>query len=394
MGRTLNPEERRRSAAMLDDITSLHTDICRLYAHYERTIAEFAASAGSRRSIAAELVLALRMDKPQAEREISHAQTLVDRLPHTLAALETGEIDRRKAFQVVEATNVLDDDQARQADELLANRLEKTPRNLSRAIQRVIRAVDREGYDARCAKKRQDRKVTLTPQDHGMSTLSANIPCEVASAIYGSLTDAARAMRKIDKTRTTDQLRADILAERLLAAANGDGNPRTHVYVYVDLLSLLRLNNDPAYLAGYGDVPLEVIRERLFNPANTWSRLITDPDTGQLLSVGRTKYRPPADLDEFVRVRARTCEEPGCNQPAQYADIDHIHDWATGGETSADNLHGKCRHDHLLKNEPGWKYTTGPNGVTIINTPSGRTYTTAPEPLHEPRQPEDDPPPF
>ena len=121
MGRTLNPEERRRSADILDDITSLHTDICRLYAHYERTIAEFAAIAGSRRSVAAELVLALRMDKPQAEREVAHAQTLVDRLPHTLAALETGEIDRRKAFQIVEATNVLDDDQARQANKLLTN---------------------------------------------------------------------------------------------------------------------------------------------------------------------------------------------------------------------------------------------------------------------------------
>src|SRR5436305_7695953 len=116
MGRTHNPEERRRSAAMLDDITSLHTDICRLYAHYERKLAEFTAIAGSRRSVAGQLVLALRMDKPQAEREVSHAQTLVDRLPHTLAALETGEIDRRKAFQIDEATNVLDDDQARQAN--------------------------------------------------------------------------------------------------------------------------------------------------------------------------------------------------------------------------------------------------------------------------------------
>src|SRR5436305_13592774 len=152
MGRTHNPEERRRSAAMLDDITSLHTDICRLYARYERTIAEFAAIAGSRRSVAAELAHELRMDKPQAEREVAHAQTLVDRLPRTLAALETGEIDRRKAFPTVEATNILDDDQARRADDILANRLKKTPGNLSRAIQRVIRAVDREGYDARCAK--------------------------------------------------------------------------------------------------------------------------------------------------------------------------------------------------------------------------------------------------
>jgi hypothetical protein len=223
-----------------------------------------------------------------------------------------------------------------------------------------------------------------------MSSLAAELPAEVASAVYGSLTEAARALRKVDKSRTTDQLRADILAERLLAG-NG-GSLKAHVYIYVDLLSLLRLNNDLAYLPGYGDIPVEVLRERIFDPSSTWSRLITDPDTGQLMSVGRTKYRPPADLDDFVRIRARTCSHPGCNQPAQFVDVDHIQDWAKGGETSANNLDGRCRYHHLLKGEPGWHFETGPEGVTLITTPAGRTYTSAPEPIHEPRPSEE--PPF
>ena len=390
MGIALSPDE-RRLGVVLDDITDIHKEICRLEAGYLRKVAELSRVGGSRRSVTNELALALRLGKNQAGKEIAHAKALTRLLPRTLAALEDGVIDRYKADKVVDGFAVLDDEQTRRADEILATRLEKTPVNLARAITRVVNNVDPEGYKARCTKRRRDRKVTLTPQDHGMSSLAADLPAEVASAVYGSLTDAARALRKVDKTRTTDQLRADILAERLLAG-NG-GTLKTHVYIYVDLFSLLRLNNELAYLPGYGDIPVDVLREQIFAPNSTWSRLITDPDTGQLMSVGRTKYRPPADLDDYVRIRARTCSHPGCNQPAQFVDVDHIQDWAKGGETSGDNLDGKCRYHHLLKNEPGWDFETGPDGVTIITTPAGRTYTSAPEPIHEPRQPEE-PPPF
>jgi len=390
MGIALSPDE-RRLAVVLDDIIDIQKEICRLEGGYLRKVAELSAVGGSARSVGNELALALRIEKNHAGREIAHAKALTRLLPRTLAALEEGTIDRCKAGKVVDGLAVLDDEQTRRADEILATRLEKTPRNLARAIGRAVHKVDPEGHAARCQERRRDRKVTLTPQDHGMSTLAADLPAEVASAVYGSLTEAARALRKIDKSRTTDQLRADILAERLLA--DNGGSLKTHVYVYVDLFSLLRLNNDLDNLPGYGDLPVEVLRERIFDPNSTWSRLITEPDTGQLMSVGRTKYRPPADLDDFVRVRARTCSHPGCNQPAQFVDVDHVQDWAQGGETSAANLDGKCRYHHLVKNEPGWSFATGPDGVTLITTPAGRTYTSEPEPIHEPRQPEE-PPPF
>ena len=390
MGIALSPDG-RRLAVVLDDITDIQKEICRLEAGYLRKVAELSTLGGSKRSVINELALALRLGRNQSEKEIAHAKALTRLLPRTLAALEDGVIDRYKAGKVVDGFAVLDDEQTRRADSILATRLEKTSDNLARAITRVVNNVDPDGYKDRCQKRRRERKVTLTPQDHGMSSLAADLPAEVASAVYGSLTDAARALRKIDKTRTTDQLRADILAERLLAG-NG-GSLKTHVYVYVDLFSLLRLNNDLAYLPGYGDIPVDVLRERIFEPNSTWSRLITDPDTGQLMSVGRAKYRPPADLDDYVRIRARTCSHPGCNQPAQFVDVDHVEDWANGGETSANNLDGRCRYHHLLKNEPGWTYETGPDGITLITTPAGRTYTSAPESIHEPRQPEE-PPPF
>src|SRR5213082_360283 len=146
------------------------------------------------------------------------------------------------------------------------------------------------------------------------------------------------------------------------------------IYVYVDLVTLAGLNEDAGYLPGYGDIPAWLARAIATDPSSTWTRLSIDPDTGQLLSVGRTKYRPPADLDAYIRVRAKTCEFPGCNRPAEFCDLDHTHDWHHGGHTDAEDLRGKCRHHHRLKDEPGWRYTTGPGGITIINTPTGRTH--------------------
>lgn len=332
--------------------------------------------------------MALRIDKDKAAQELTHAKALVRRLPRTLAALKAGTIDLRKAYSVAELTAPLSGKQAGQADEILSTRLEKTPGNLRRTIRTVVGKVDPEGVEERRRDYEAKRKVTLSHRDYGWSQLCADLPAPAASAIYQSLTTAAKALRGTDPTRTMDQLRADIFADRMMAAANGDASVKAHVYVYVDLLTLWSLNNNPGHLPGYGDVPAEVARQLAAEPGSTWSRIITDPDNGQLLSVGRTKYRPPAELADFVRVRARTCQHPGCNQPAQFVDLDHTRDWAKGGETTADDLRAYCRYHHLLKNEPGWHYEAGPDGSTTITTPAGRTYTSAPEPFHEPRYPE------
>ncbi len=383
-GIALTPDDRRRSSAV-DHLLATHTQVCAAQEQYVRALAAVGDCAGSDRSLSSEVALVLRVDRDRAAEELAYAEALVQRLPRTLTALKAGTISLYKAFSVAELTAPLSDEQAEQADEILVTRLEKTPANLRRAVQRVVENIDSEGVERRRQEREADRKVTLSHRDYGWSQLTADLPAHVASAIYQSLTNAAKALRKTDPTRTMDQLRADIFAERMLAAANGDASVKAHVYLYVDLFTLWSLNNNPGYLPGYGHIPAEMARRIAADPSSTWTRLITDPDNGQLLSVGRTKYRPPADLADYVRVRARTCEHPGCNQPAQFVDIDHTQDWAKGGETTADDLRGYCRYHHLLRNEPGWHYEAGPDGTTTITTPAGRTYTSSPEPFHEPR---------
>ena len=38
----------------------------------------------------------------------------------------------------------------------------------------------------------------------------------------------------------------------------------------------------------------------------------------------------------------------------------------------------KCRHDHRLKQQPGWKVDQQPDGTFRWTTPSGRQYVTEP----------------
>jgi len=134
MGIALSPDE-RRLAVVLDHITDIQKEICRLEAGYLRKVAELSKVGGSARSVTNELALVLRWDRHHAGKEVAHAKALTRLLPRTLAALEEGTIDRYRADQVVWGTAVLDDDTTRRADEMLATRLEKTPNNLARPIR-------------------------------------------------------------------------------------------------------------------------------------------------------------------------------------------------------------------------------------------------------------------
>ncbi|MFD0813915.1 HNH endonuclease, partial [Amycolatopsis umgeniensis] len=213
-------------------------------------------------------------------------------------------------------------------------------------------------------------------------------------SIYASMSRAARARRARDKSRTLDQHRADVFAERLLAE-DGHGKPRAHIHVYVDFLTLAGAREDPATLAGYGPIPDWLVREIAADPGSTWSRLITDPATGQLLEAGAGTYRPPASLARLIKARDRECTHPGCHRPAEFSEIDHITTWARNGKTDHHNCHGACKTHNLLKEEPGWTAEPTGNGGMTITTPTGHTYHATPEPLHEPRpEPEDDTPPF
>ena len=106
-----------------------------------------------------------------------------------------------------------------------------------------------------------------------------------------------------------------------------------------------------------------------------WRRLVTDPASGVVIDVGRTRYRPPAGLADLVRARDRACVFPTCQTPAERCDIDHLTAWSQGGTTSLDNLATLCEAHHRLKHTPGWALTRDQSsGILSWHTPDKTVY--------------------
>ncbi len=152
---------------------------------------------------------------------------------------------------------------------------------------------------------------------------------------------------------------------------------RATVVLTVPALSLLGRSDEPAVLEGHGPIDLETARE-LAAGAPSFIRVLTDPHTGAVLSVGRRRYQVPADLRTALEVRDGTCRFPGCSRRAARCDLDHSTAWAAGGSTSADNLAHLCRKHHRLKHMARWRLTQDPGGVLVWRTPSGREYRDEP----------------
>jgi len=152
---------------------------------------------------------------------------------------------------------------------------------------------------------------------------------------------------------------------------------RPTVVLTVPVLALLGVGDEPASLEGVGPIDLDTARE-LAAAAPSFLRVLTHPETGAVLSVGRERYVPPADLRAALLVRDGTCRFPGCARRAVRCDVDHAIAWQDGGRTSIDNLAHLCRKHHRLKHAAGWTVTHESGGTLRFTSPSGSTAVSEP----------------
>ncbi|TRW42680.1 HNH endonuclease signature motif containing protein, partial [Georgenia yuyongxinii] len=124
------------------------------------------------------------------------------------------------------------------------------------------------------------------------------------------------------------------------------GGVPVRVNVTVPMTTLLG-GDEPGTLHGYG--PIDPATARALALGGTWRRLVTDPLSGTVLDLGRTRYRPPTDLAELIRARDKTCFRPGCGAHADGCHLDHTIPAAHGGPTADTNLGPACTTDHTLK---------------------------------------------
>jgi hypothetical protein len=182
------------------------------------------------------------------------------------------------------------------------------------------------------------------------------------------------------------------------------GRPGAEVRVTVNASTLIGLDDQPAHLDGHG--PIDAVRARALAVGGVWRRLVTDPVTHRLLDVGRQRYRPPAALDDFVRLRDGTCAAPGCRVPACGCDLDHTEEFHPHpgadpdvplGGTDADNLGPLCHRHHRLKTDGGFRLRQIAPGLFEWITPTGHRYLTRPgtgQSHDATADPHDEPPPF
>jgi len=232
-----------------------------------------------------------------------------------------------------------------------------------------------------------------TPDRDGMAWISLRLPGDTACAIWNRTTATARGLQGPNEPRTLTQLRPDIAASLLLgtgtpareaAAGEADGStgeigkvptPRADVLVMVPVFSLLSVTDEPAVLDGLGPIPASMARKLVTDGADSFYRVLVDPRDGAPLEIGRTRYRLPETIKQWIRMRDGKCTFPGCSNRTPDNDTDHLTAWKHGGTTGTSNLAQLCPKHHRLKHNSQWKPDAGtsrePPGWT---SPTGRHY--------------------
>lgn len=335
----------------------------------------------ARQLMVAELAAALRLSGAAAARLVAESRALTTTLPRTLEALGEGSISYQHAAIVVDNADSLPPEAHGEFEGAVLSAAQRlNPPRFRDHARRIREQHHPESLRIRRARQHDRRHVGVEPARDGMAWLTAYGPAEQMVAMDDRLDRLAAAMRSPEDPRTFAQLRFDVFCD-LVNKGEVPGTLATgirpQVLVAVPVLTLLKQGDEPATLEGYGPIPDDVARQ-LAAEAPSFVRLLTHPETGAVLSVGRDRYTVPADMRLFLRIRDETCRGVGCGHRAATSDVDHGHEWADGGATSVDNLAHLCRGDHTRKTRLGWKVKHLPGGTLEWRTPFGRTYRTEP----------------
>lgn len=332
----------------------------------------------ARRSLSAELATALRMPERTIGQLVFESQAIVRELPETLAALRAGDISYRHAQRIIDHALSLPAESRDQFErEVLPIARTHSVTKLDRRARSIREHLHPCSLSERHGTAHADRYVAVQPARDGMAWLTAYLSLADAEACDDRLTSVAADGAD---ARTLAQRRADALVELATrgVTANGFGaGVRASVSITVPVLTMMGESSEPGHLAGRGPIDADTAR-RLAGTATSWTRILTHPETGAVLSVGRDSYAVPADLKRWLAMRDETCRFPGCGQSAFRCDIDHSEAWADDGETAHDNLAHLCRGHHRLKHQTAWRLEHLEHGILRWTSPVGKIYTTDP----------------
>ncbi|PXA70339.1 HNH endonuclease signature motif containing protein [Cryobacterium arcticum] len=354
------------------------------------------------RTLATEVAGALRLHSTTARMMIFNAAHLVEKLPGFQKALAQGRISWAHVLRMQDVTTGAPDEVLPALEAAVLGKAEKlTATQFGRVAARELDRLHPVSLQERADVGVTLRRVVLQPDVDGMAWLNAYLKADEAQAGYDRLTRIAKSLNDADTNdgadgadpgcevvlRTMDQRRADAFRDLLLdgECAGGLGRGiRGTVHVTVPVLTLMGKSFEPGMLEGYGPIDPETAR-RLAGTAPSWDRILTHPETGCMLSVGRDSYTPPADMKRYTEIRDQTCQGIGCNRTATHSEIDHTVPWNKGGPTAVGNLVHLCKACHRLKHQSSFRTRQTPTGALTWTSPGGKTYTREPaNPIGQP----------
>ena len=398
-------------AALIDQARSWSEATASLMPIDASPVRRWSAAHVARRSLVSELAAALRLPERSTETLIEESRSLLRELPATLAALTEGQISYRHAQVMIDHANSLPAETRRAFEEsALPFALNLTVSRFEHRARILRERVHPESIEVRHSNCRDTRELRLDPARDGMAWLTAYLPAVNAHAIYTRMTDIAADLQGPDEGRTLTQLRADVFCDLLIdgvtdtapdtapdaasdaapdansGTAAGAAHPsrrglgrgiRARVLITVPVLTLLGHGTESAVLEGYGPIDLDTARN-LAADAPGFVRILTHPETGAVLSLGRDRYPIPPDLRAWLRMRDETCRAPGCGAPARRCDLDHTKDWQYHGLSNHNNLAHLCPKHHNQKHHTRWTLEHLGDGDLEWTSPTSHRYITEP----------------
>jgi Domain of unknown function (DUF222) len=282
-----------------------------------------------------QVAYALAESRGRAGDLLDLAQTLHTRLPGTAAALDGGTVSRYKAEIIARATALLDDAEARAAEDKVLDRAGRlTPGGLRAAIATAVMEVAPKKAKERREQAAKDARVERWAEDSGNAALmGCELPPDEVLAADQRITAWAKELKKAGLEGGMDQLRARAFLDLLLgkdsrprhdasggedstapgAHGSGPGGPDTpplpagpahdaavagfagRVNLTVPLATVTGLADRPGEIPTIGPIDPWLARDlaaaAAHNPKTTWCVTVTD-DQGHAVGHGCARPEP------------------------------------------------------------------------------------------------------
>ncbi|CAH0182683.1 hypothetical protein SRABI26_01472 [Arthrobacter sp. Bi26] len=207
--------------------------------------------------IGAQIALARRESPARGSRLLGLAKALVTEMPHTLAALQTGQLNEWRATLLVRETACLTAADRAVVDAELApdtGTLDGVgDRSLTGRARAAAYRLDARTVTQRAAHAAGERHVSLRPAPDTMCHLTALLPVTAGVGIYKALSGHADTLRAAGDLRGRGQLMADTLVER--STGTPGGITGVEIQLVMTDRTLFQADAEPARLPGYGTVP-------------------------------------------------------------------------------------------------------------------------------------------